>query len=148
MSTRFVSPNGCFAATGMSICFRRPTTTLTLLSLFTAQRAKKRGDPAPEEETPGKGSARPAEPGNPPSGKGKRPTRLKAKARASIQDLMKSQKALVDGSMDLERANLRKAKRATPRRASPRKVLRKAPPRRASPRASTTARARARSEAA
>ena len=38
-----------------------------------AQRAKKRGDPAPEEETPGKGSARPAEPGNPPSGKGKRP---------------------------------------------------------------------------
>ena len=38
-----------------------------------AQRAKKRGDPAPEEETPGKGSARPAEPENPPSGKGKRP---------------------------------------------------------------------------
>ena len=34
-STRFVSPNGCFTATGMSICFRRPTTTLTLLSLFT-----------------------------------------------------------------------------------------------------------------
>ena len=38
-----------------------------------AQQAKKRGDPAPEEETPGKGSARPAEPENPPSGKGKRP---------------------------------------------------------------------------
>ena len=34
-STRFVSPNGCFAATEMSICFRRPTATLTLLSLFT-----------------------------------------------------------------------------------------------------------------
>ena len=33
------------------------------------------------------------------------PTRLKAKARASVQqNLMKSQKALVDGSMDLERA--------------------------------------------
>ena len=38
-----------------------------------AQRAKKRGDLAPEEETPGTGSARPAEPENPPSGKGKRP---------------------------------------------------------------------------
>ena len=39
-----------------------------------AQRAKKRGDPAPSaEETPGTGSARPAEPENPPSGKGKRP---------------------------------------------------------------------------
>ena len=38
-----------------------------------AQRARKRGDPAPEEETPGKGSTRPAEPENPPSGKGKRP---------------------------------------------------------------------------
>ena len=38
------------------------------------QRAKKRGDPAPTPtETPGKGSARPAEPENPPSGKGKRP---------------------------------------------------------------------------
>ena len=77
------------------------------------------------------------------------PTRLKEKARASVQrNLMRSQKALVDGSMDLARANLRKAKRATMRRASPRKALRKAPPRRASPRASATARARARSEAA
>ena len=38
-----------------------------------AQRAKKRGDPAPGEESTGKGSARPAEPENPPSGKGKRP---------------------------------------------------------------------------
>ena len=38
-----------------------------------AQRAKKRGDLAPEEETPGKGSARPAKPENPPSSKGKRP---------------------------------------------------------------------------
>ena len=38
-----------------------------------AQRAKKRGDPAPREEPTGKGSARPAEPENPPSGKGKRP---------------------------------------------------------------------------
>ena len=38
------------------------------------QRAKKRGGPAPTPtETPGKGSARPAEPENPPSGKGKRP---------------------------------------------------------------------------
>ena len=78
------------------------------------------------------------------------PTRLKAKARAraSTQDLMRNQKAKVDGSIGLKRANLRKAKRATLRRASPRKALRKAPPRRASPRASTTARARARSEAA
>ena len=62
------------------------------------------------------------------------PIRLKARARASTQDLMKNQKAKVDGSTDQKRANLRKA--------------RKAPPRRASPRASTTARARARSEAA
>ena len=38
-----------------------------------AQRAEKRGDPAPEEEPRGKGSARPAEPEDPPSGKGKRP---------------------------------------------------------------------------
>ena len=38
-----------------------------------AQRAKKRGDPAPGEEITGKGSARPAEPENPPSGLGKRP---------------------------------------------------------------------------
>ena len=69
------------------------------------------------------------------------PIRLKAKARARAM-------AKVDGSIGQKRANLRKAKRATPRRASPRKALRKAPPRRASPRASTTARARARSEAA
>ena len=39
------------------------------------------------------------------------PTRLKARARASIRDLMKNQKAKVDGSMGLERANLRKAKK-------------------------------------
>ena len=76
------------------------------------------------------------------------PIRLKARARASTQDPMKNQKAKVDGSIGQKRANLRKAKRATPRRASPRKALRKAPPRRASPRASTTARERARSEAA
>ena len=64
------------------------------------------------------------------------PIRLKAKARAraSTQDPMKNQKAKVDGSTGQKRANLRKARRA--------------PPRRASPRASTTARARARSEAA
>ena len=114
-----------------------------------AQRAKKRG---PEEEAPGKGSDQPSQRIR-PQARGSvllnLPTRLKAKARASVQqNLMKSQKALVDGSMDLERANLRKAKRATMRRASPRKALRKAPPRRASPKASTTARARARSEAA
>ena len=46
------------------------------------------------------------------------------------------------------RVSLRKARRATLRRASPRKALRRAPPTRASPRTSTTARARARSEAA
>ena len=116
-----------------------------------AQRAKKRGDPAPEEGTPGKGSAsqriRPQARG---SDLLNLPTRLKARAkvRASIRGPMKSRNAKVDGSMYPKRANLRKAKRATPRRASPRKALRKAPPRRASPRASTTARARARSEAA
>ena len=33
-STRSKSPNGCFTATGTSTCFRRPTTTLTLLSSF------------------------------------------------------------------------------------------------------------------
>ena len=49
---------------------------------------------------------------------------------------------------EARRASLRKAKRVTSRRARPRKALPKAPPRRASPRASTTARARARSEAA
>ena len=38
-----------------------------------AQRAKKRGNPAPGEESTGKGKARPAEPENPPGGKGKRP---------------------------------------------------------------------------
>ena len=38
------------------------------------QRAKKRGDLEPSPtETPGTGSATPAEPENPPSGKGKRP---------------------------------------------------------------------------
>ena len=84
MSTRSRSLNGCFIATGMSTCFRRPTTTLRELRnpetvkashdrCREAQRAKKRGDPAPGEETTGKGSARPAEPENPPSGKGKRP---------------------------------------------------------------------------
>ena len=46
------------------------------------------------------------------------------------------------------RVSLRKARRASFRRASPRKALRRAPPTRASPRTSATARARARSEAA
>ena len=114
-----------------------------------AQRAKKRGDPAPSaEETPGTGSGRPAaEPENPPSGKGSvqlnLPTLLRAKERGSVQlNLQIRLKARA------RRASFRKAKRATMRRASPRKALQKAPPRRASPRASATARARARSEAA
>ena len=73
--------------------------------------------------------------------------RARAKARASTQDPTTNQKDKVDGSTILRRAKLQKAKRATQRRASPRKALPKAPPRRASPRTSTTARARARSEA-
>ena len=108
---------------------------------------KKRGDPAASsEETPGTGSARPAESENPPSGKGKRPAEPAdppwAKERGSVQ--LNLQIRLRERA---KRVSLRKAKRATMRRASPRKALRKAPPRRASPRASTTARARARSEA-
>ena len=75
------------------------------------------------------------------------PIRLRARARASTQDPTTNQKDKVDGSTGLKRAKLRKAKRATQRRASPRKALPRAPQRRASPRASTTARARARSEA-
>ena len=73
--------------------------------------------------------------------------RVRAKARVSTQDPETNQKDKVDGSTILRRAKLQKAKRATQRRASPRKALPKAPPRRASPRTSTTARARARSEA-
>ena len=74
--------------------------------------------------------------------------RARAKARASTQHPTTNQKDKVDGSTGLmRRAKLQKAKRATQRRASPRKALPRAPPRRASPRASTTARARARSEA-
>ena len=46
----------------------------TLKARRERQRAKKRGDPAPSStETPGTSSTTPAEPENPPSGKGKRP---------------------------------------------------------------------------
>ena len=103
MSTRSASPNGCFTATGMCTCFPdsdNDSHTPLLVHLTLAwmsnkekrelrnletlkashdshrerQRAKKRGDPAPSStETPGTSSTRPAEPENPPFGKGKRP---------------------------------------------------------------------------
>ena len=62
------------------------------------------------------------------------PTRLKAKARASIRDRMKNQKAKVDGSMDLERANLLKEKKGDTEKGKSKKGSSKGSTERASPR--------------
>ena len=111
------------------------------------QRAKKRGDLEPSPtETPGTGSARPAEPENPPSGKGKRPAEPADPPLGKGKGKRPAEPADPPNGKG-KKGELQKGKRATMRRASPRKALRKAPPRRASPRASTTARVRARSEA-